>query len=427
MRVVILSDWGGSLGMAQRLMTEGHTVQMFIRDPNAADVGEGVVEKVTRIGREATSADLVVADDIGFGEQLETLRKQGATIWGGSAYSDRLESDRAFGQRELRDAGMCVLASETFEEFRSAAHYIAVHPGRYVFKPDGRAQEDKILTYVGQRDDGSDMLAFIEQISRSYAKNSMTFELQQFVSGVEVGVSGFFNGHDFVEPIEVSFEHKPLMTGNIGPATGEMGTTMFWTNKKSKLYRETIGKIVTKLQGYVGYININCIADKRVIYPLEFTTRFGYPTLYLHLETITGDWGSTMLDIAQGRDVEVQTSSPVAMCIVVATPPWPYSSKEVFQRYSADTIITVEGSMEGKLPQGVWPVEVKFVHGSLMVAGDCGYNFVVTGSGESLEEAQRMAYHRLSCISIPNMMYRTDIGFSWNEDLAKLRQWGWIH
>src|SRR3990167_8123797 len=46
-----------------------------------------------------------------------------------------------------------------------------------------------------------------------------------------------------------------------------------------------------KKSGYVGYIDINCIANARGIYPLEFTCRFGYPTISIQMEGITGEMG----------------------------------------------------------------------------------------------------------------------------------------
>jgi phosphoribosylamine---glycine ligase len=412
--------------MAQQLFQEGHEVRMHIQDKTCQDVGEGLVLKADNLSKSIEWADIIICDDIGFGKQAEELRSKGKTVWGGSEYSDKLELHRAFGQEEMRDAGLSILNCETFQSLPDGIAFLSNTPGRYVFKPHGEGQADKILTYIGQSDDGTDMRTFMEQVSRKWSKLVGEFDLQQFVSGVEIGISGFFNGSDFIDPIEVTFEHKPLMNGNIGPATGEMGTTMFWTNKHSKLYQQTIGKMVGKLQGYIGYLDINCIADKQVIYPLEFTTRFGYPTIYLLLETIQGDWGQQMYDIARGKHFEIPVSSPVAMCVVIATPPWPYTSREVFEKYAKGTLINVEGAVENRLPLGIWPVEVKCTDGELMVAGDSGYNLIATGSGMNMEDAKRMAYHRVEKVKIPNMMYRTDIGFSWEEDLARLRQWGWM-
>ncbi|HET6512761.1 MAG TPA: phosphoribosylamine--glycine ligase, partial [Candidatus Kapabacteria bacterium] len=359
LKILLVSAWGGTVGMGQRLLDEGHDVRIHISDNDSQDVGEGLVPKVENLDRAIERADLIVFDDTGFGEQAEKLRAKGKTVWGGSAYSDKLELDRTFGQEEMREAGLSILACETFSSLPNGIAHLTNHPGRYVFKPHGDGQNDKILTYIGQTDDGSDMLTFMEQVGRKWSKSVKEYELQQFVAGVEIGISGFFNGLDFIEPIAATFEHKPLMNGNIGPATGEMGTTMFWTNKHSKLYQQTIGKLVAKLQGYVGYLDINCIVDKQVIFPLEFTTRFGYPTLYLMLESILGDWGQRMYDIARGKFMTLEVSDPVAMCVVIATPPWPYASREAFEKYAKGTLINVEGASAHKLPQGIWPVEVK--------------------------------------------------------------------
>jgi phosphoribosylamine--glycine ligase len=100
------------------------------------------------------------------------------------------------------------------------------------------------------------------------------------VTGVEVAVGAFFNGKEFIYPLNVNFEHKKLFPGNIGPSRGEMGTAMFWSGP-NKLFNSTLKKMEAKLasEGYVGYIDLNCIVNGNGIYPLEFTARFGYPTI----------------------------------------------------------------------------------------------------------------------------------------------------
>ncbi len=103
-----------------------------------------------------------------------------------------------------------------------------------------------------------------------------------------------FNGNEFIEPVNFNFEHKKLFPGNIGPSTGEMGTSMFWSSR-NRLFNETFGKLEDWLaeEGYVGSIDLNCIVNENGIYPLEFTPRFGYPTIVLQEEgmiTPTGEF-----------------------------------------------------------------------------------------------------------------------------------------
>src|SRR5208282_1414014 len=93
-----------------------------------------------------------------------------------------------------------------------------------------------------------------------------------YAQGVEVAVGAFFNGTDFIEPININFEHKRLFPNDIGPSTGEMGTAMFWS-KPNPIFEITLLKMREQLRAskYVGYIDINCIANSKGVFPLEFT------------------------------------------------------------------------------------------------------------------------------------------------------------
>src|SRR5205807_2351897 len=115
--------------------------------------------------------------------------------------------------------------------------------------------------------------------SKEYLSSKIgTFQLQEFVKGVEIGASRFFNGKDFVGPVCMGVEYKRLCSGDVGPLTGEMGTLIFWRDD-TRLFRETTSKLKSQLAAvnYVGYIDINCIVNAGGIFPLELTCRFGYP------------------------------------------------------------------------------------------------------------------------------------------------------
>ena len=173
------------------------------------------------------------------GAWANDLRKAGKPVVGGSPYSDKLEDDRAFGQNELKAAGVSIIPQENFTSFDDAIEYVHKNPNRYVIKPSGEAQNYKRLLFVGEEEDGRDVVEVLEDYKRAWSKKIKEFQLQRRIMGVEVATGGFFNGKEFVTPICVNFEHKKLFPGDIGPATGEMGTAMFWS-EPNKIFNATL-------------------------------------------------------------------------------------------------------------------------------------------------------------------------------------------
>ena len=393
--------------LAWQVKKEGHFVRYFIKEAAEKDVCNGFVDKSVDWKADADWADVVVFNDLGFGREAEELRKQGKPVVGGSAYCDRLEDDREFGQDELRSAGVNVLPHWDFSDFDSAIKFIKENPGRYVLKPSGKAQNEKELLIAGEEEDGKDMLEILEHYKKNWAQKIKSFQLQRFVSGVEVAVGAFFNGNEFITPININFEHKRLFSGEIGPATGEMGTAMYWAPPNA-LFEATLDKMREKLaaSGYVGYVDINCIANSRGIHPLEFTSRFGYPHISIAMEGVSSQWGGFLHGIAVGGKPELKTSKGFQVGIVVAVPPFPFHDLRTFKRFSEDAVIMFKRPPAA----GVHLCDTKLVDGDWRVAGESGYALVVTGSGPTMEDARKQAYSRVQNIVLPNMFYRTDIG-----------------
>ena len=423
MKFLFVSPEALSVDLAHSVTQEGNEVKFFVQSATEKDVGDGFVEKTNSWEEHADWADVILFDDIGFGRTAEKLRAEGKKVVGGSVYTDRLENEREFGQQELAKAGVSVLPNWNFSDFEEAIRFVQANPGRYVIKPSGKAQNEKELLFVGQEADGNDVINVLAHYKKNWSNKIKIFQIQQFSSGVEVAAGAFFNGKDFVKPININFEHKRLFPGNIGPSTGEMGTLMLW-KQSSRIFEQTLEKMRSALaaSGYVGYIDVNCIANGTGIYPLEFTSRFGYPTISIHMEGITSKWGKFLNSLAKGEEVELNTKKGFQVGVVIAVPPFPFNDDRTFRKFSEDaTILFKTQSLEG-----IHLGEVKKEGSDWRIAGRSGYSLVVTGSGSTTEEARAQAYKRVANIMIPNMFYRTDIGSGWVRDSDLLLSYGYL-
>ena len=410
--------------IAWQVLKEGHEVKYYINADKERDICDGIVPKSDDWERDADWADVVVFDDtLGQGAKAEALRMRDKPVVGGTPYTDRLEDDRSFGQEELKNAGVNIIPYSEFESFDAAIEYVKANPSRYVIKPSGEAQNTKRHLFVGEDDDGQDVARMLEAYKKALSDEIKVFQLQRRVTGVEVAVGAFFNGHRFVYPININFEHKRLFPGNIGPSTGEMGTSMFWSDS-NRLFTQTLLKMEQKLaeEGYTGYIDLNCIVNSNGIYPLEFTSRFGYPTIFIQQEGMATPIGQFLWDLANRRDPKLKVKSGFQVGVRIVVPPYPFDDEATFDSLSRNGAIL---SRRG-VPEEVHIEDVKQVNGQWLVAGTSGVVLVVVGLGPTMKQAQAQAYSRIKNIMIPNMYYRTDIGDRWEEDSDRLHSWGYL-
>jgi phosphoribosylamine-glycine ligase len=753
--------------IAWQIFKEGHEVRYYIHAEKEKDICDGFVPKTDNWEQEVDWADIIIFDDtLGQGEKAQALRLKGKPVVGGTPYTDKLEDDRSFGQRELKKAGIPIIQYGEFESFDAGIQYIQENPARYVLKPSGEAQNVKRHLFVGDEEDGSDVIRMLEAYKRALADEIKVFQLQKKINGVEVAIGAFFNGHRFIYPINLNFEHKKLFPGNIGPSTGEMGcydeetevltsegwkrfrevsredhfaslnpeteeivfhqpsnivrfdhhqkmlriknrttdllvtldhqmfgqegmqhqkqrqwgfvpanslplqfvvprsgrwmgreqesfdlpplkllgyqeqarltepvslamddwlaflglwlsggwtstssaqvgvaqantktakmvsevlgrlpfefkrvksgwrcddkrlwsyleplgaattryvpeeykqlsprqlailldhmclgegkkqqaglriyktssarladdaqeillklgrvgvvkprfhppasldsrrsqevqlsyevteqnekstaqidrrdtetvdyqgkvycvtvphhtlyvrrngkplwcgnTSMFWSDP-NRLFTQTLLKLENKLaeEGYVGYIDLNCIVNSGGIYPLEFTSRFGYPTIFIQQEGMVTPIGQFFWDLACGRDPKLKVKSGFQVGVRIVVSPYPFEDDNTFQALSKNAVIAFRKGV----PEEVHIEDVKLVNGQWLVAGTSGVALVVVGLGQTMRQAQLQAYGRIKNISIPNMYYRPDIGDRWTEDSDKLHIWGYL-
>jgi phosphoribosylamine---glycine ligase len=173
------------------------------------------------------------------------------------------------------------------------------------------------------------------------------------------------------------------------------------------------------------------VDDDGTPWPLEFTTRGGWPALNLESAAFDCDFVEFFHQLASGKvRGKVHKLDEVYLGIVMALPDFPYSHatrKEVvgvpIYGLSPRLLRDVHfcQAMMGEAPQKKGSeVATAPIHVS---AGD--YVAVITGSGTTVQAAQRAAYGCIRKLSMPSgAFHRNDIGLRCKKDIPAIQAHG---
>jgi phosphoribosylamine---glycine ligase len=429
--ILNLDSVGEGLALALKCVRSGHAVRLWLSPDNNPTTGEGFkgVERVRNWLPSATWADLVVpTGNHDFGPKLDALRKSGIRIFGPSVKSTALEIERADGMTFFEKAGIEVPEYEEFKSLKEAEAHVRKTEERYVFKTLGD-EEDKSLSYVGKTP--ADLIARLQRWQKLGMNPKGPVMLQQFIEGIELGVSCWMGSEGFISKPNENFERKKLMAGDCGPNCGEQGTIMKYVGA-SKLADEVLYPLEEALVklGHLGDIDVNCIVDTQgKAWPLEFTCRLGWPAANIMWACHKGDPIEWMLDACEGRD-SLEVSPQVACGIVFSQPDYPYSKKTKAETDGIPIYGVTEKNQNYIAPQSVKIVSQPDMDGETVVerptwttSGD--YIAVITGLGRTVSKACERAYSTLKELHVSDGMYRDDLGEKLEKVLPELHKHGY--
>ena len=415
MKVLFLSESGDGLSVGQRLVEEGHDVWFWIKDAKQyADSGRGIVERVDSWRPWVKEADLVVADMVGFGQYDYVVKEKGTPALSLNKVSDLLELDRGKAIELFEKANMTLPTTYKFGSPEEAKELAVTFPERgVVIKPSGNIETA-----------GTRIARSAEQYEWALQQygQAQSFIVQEIVEGVEVSCEGWFNGKDWLEPFNITFEEKKLLPGGYGPNTGCMGNVVMPLTSNTRLAKETVQKLTPWLSkiGYRGPIDINSIVNEDGAHVLEATARMGYDAIEALMEGLKEPVIDLLFETAVGVKKKMDLTQDKMIAVRLSVPPWP--SAEPKQKHKGMPI----GGLTPERLKHIYMTDVYKEDEEYKYAAGDGVVMKVTARGRDVREARNRVYRTVDGIELLDKQFRTDIGKRVNSDVEQLRSLGYL-
>jgi phosphoribosylamine--glycine ligase len=344
--------------------------------------------------------------------------------------ADKLEQNREFGQKIFNELGLKTVELKDFTDIEEAIFFIRDNPKKWVVKCNDHSR--KFMTYIGEYACGKDTVSVLKSYYNNRHINRERITLHERIDGIEMGVGRYFNGTDWVGPIEINFEHTKMFPDDVGPVTSEMGTLAWYDDdEKNKLFVDILNKFKPYLQSinFKGDFEINCIVNEKGAYPLEVTARMGTPIVHLHSELHLSPWGEFLYAIADGKKYDLKYKKGFGIVNLIATPPFPYGKK-----HSKETLYGIniyldrlnDKEMESLHFEGVSMRVGGKDQGQHFISTDEGYIAYTTAVADTVEKARQESIKIIKKIVIPKAFYRNDIGKDFEQQIPTLKKWGYI-
>jgi phosphoribosylamine---glycine ligase len=416
MNVLLVGNGGREHAIAWKLAQSKKLGNLYIApgNPGTAQCGKNVdissddIEGLVKFAKLHDIALAVIGpeDPLAAGA-VDAFEAAGIKAFGPSGLAAQLEADKVFSKEIMRSNSIPTAEARTFENFEEAKSYIASRDEPVVVKAAGLAKGKGV--YVC--DDPSDAIIAAEQImtGRIFGDAGNTIVVEDKLLGEEASILAFVDSKN-IYVMETSQDHKPIGDGDTGPNTGGMGAYTPAPIVDDKMMSHIVKEIlVPTVDGmnrngtpYRGILYAGIMVTKGGSRVLEFNVRFGDPETQPILFRLKSDLIDVMLATCDGRlnEITLEWDERPAVCVVMSSGGYPGN-------YEKGKVITGIEDAE-TLP------DVKVFHAGTsekdgQIVTDGGRVLGVTAMGDTIADAQKLAYQACEKIKFDGAYYRKDI------------------
>jgi len=405
MKVLLIGSGGREHALATGLAADSEVSELHVAPGNP---GIGAIAKLhplsisdnEAIGKLALSLaiDLVV-----IGPELplvnglaDHLRALNIAVFGPSKAAAQLEGSKDFAKQVMQAAGVPTAQSLTCHNKDEIERALDKFGAPYVVKDDGLAAGKGVVV----TDDRG--------VALQHALSCKRVVIEEYLEGPEISLFGISDGK-VILPMQPAQDFKRAYDNDEGPNTGGMGAYSPLPRAPKNIIEETFEKVLSPMISemasrgtpFVGLLYAGLALTKTGIKVIEFNARFGDPETQVLIPRLKTPLAQLLYKAATGNlsDMKLEWSNQAAVTVVLAAHGYPSEAR------TGDSISEIP-----ELPQ------TKIFHAGTKLSGELvssgGRVLTVTGMGNDLTDARKMAYAAISKIHLNGSFYRNDIALN---------------
>ncbi|SDF85342.1 phosphoribosylamine--glycine ligase [Onishia taeanensis] len=421
MKVLIIGGGGREHALAWKVAQSPQVETIYVAPGNAGTLVEPKVSNVDIAATDLAALEAFARDHaidltiVGPEAPLvegvvDRFQAAGLAIFGPTQAAAQLEGSKSFTKDFLARHAIPSADYQTFTDVEPALAYLAEKGAPIVIKADGLAAGKGVIVAMTVAEAEAAIRDMLE--ANAFGDAGARVVIEEFLDGEEASFIVMVDG-EHVLPMATSQDHKRAGDGDTGPNTGGMGayspapvvTEAVYQRIMDEVILPTVKGMAAEGHPYTGFLYAGLMIDKSGIPKvIEYNCRFGDPETQPIMMRLESDLAALCLAGSQGtldrETIEWDKRPAVGVVLAAGGYPGSYRKGDVIDGIEAaeDTGCRVFHAGTTQDDQG-------------RVATSGGRVLCVTALGDTVANAQALAYEGVAAIDWQDMSYRRDIGF----------------
>ena len=338
---------------------------------------------------------------------VDDLEQVGIKAFGPGSAAAQLEGSKAFTKGVCDEAKIPTAGYGRFANKNEALAYVRKTGTPIVVKADGLAAGKGVIVAMTLQEAEA---AVVDCFDGSFGDAGAEVVIEEFLEGEEASFFVLSDGINAL-PLATAQDHKRAFDGDEGPNTGGMGAyspaPVLTDALIDQIMRETIEPTIATLANrgtpFKGVLYAGLMITKDGPKLIEYNVRFGDPECQVLMMRLKSDLLDLLLASADGSldRCTAEWRKEKALTVVMAADGYPgsYSKGSEIKGTEALSTPTLEVFHAGTKMDGQ------------QVLANGGRVLNVTALGDTVRDAQSLAYSAASKVDWPEGFYRKDIGW----------------